>query len=153
LILFFQINDDDEVNEGNDASFYQRVNEMMPELSKTRIVGDTDTQMKEQEEFRSNDDKNNRESEMGVEEEGGGQALNFKESPMEFEDDEEEVVEDEQLEKGVKMIKMEDGSTKMVFSGDQKDIVEKMRKLFRDKLVKSKENETRAPCAEGQHLE
>jgi len=63
----------------------------MPELSKTRIVGNTDTQMKEQEEFRSNDDKNNRESEMGVEEESG-QALNFKESPMEFEDDEEEVV-------------------------------------------------------------
>ena len=61
--------------------------------------------MKEQEEFISNDNKNN--TEMGEQEEGGGQALNFKESPAEFEDDE-EVVEDEQLEEGVKMIKMKD---------------------------------------------
>jgi len=80
------------------------------------MIGDTDTQMKEQEEFRLNDDKNNTESEMEVE--GGGQALNFKESSMEFEDDEEEVVEDEQLEdQGVKMIKMKDGSIKKTSPG------------------------------------
>ena len=79
----------------------------MPKLQTSRIVGPINTE---------------------EEEEDGGQALHFKDSPIEPQDDEEEVIENEQLQEGVKMIKIKDGSTKMVFNRNPKDIVEKMRK-------------------------
>ena len=53
----------------------------MPKLQTSRIVGPINTE---------------------EEEEDGGQALHFKDSPIEPQDDEEKVIENEQLQEGVK---------------------------------------------------
>ena len=147
-ILFFQI-DDDEQNEQNDANFYKRVDAKLPSTQKIRIVGAAHVQKKEKQQFRSSSaDESDEESC----DEDGGRKLNFKpydilpegekNASREVIDlsDDEEIVEDDTLETGVTMIRNKDGTTKMVFSGNQSDIVKKMQNNIREKLKKSKEN-------------
>ncbi|XP_066931070.1 uncharacterized protein [Clytia hemisphaerica] len=136
------IDDQEMEEETNQPSFYNRVDKTLPSAQVTRIVGDTKIQNREQIHFQPDFEDEN---ETG---EDGGAPLNFRDGEIESGGDEEaesEITkpdnECEELDEGVKMVEMKDGTVKMVTSGDQKDMDASLIKSIRQKLAKTKADE------------
>lgn len=142
VLFVIQIDDQEMEEETNQPSFYNRVDKTLPSAQVTRIVGDTKIQNREQIHFQPDFEDEN---ETG---EDGGAPLNFRDGEIESGGDEEaesEITkpdnECEELDEGVKMVEMKDGTVKMVTSGDQKDMDASLIKSIRQKLAKTKADE------------
>ena len=148
------------VQEG--PAFYKIVNEQLPNPQKLRIVGQAPLNMESEiSEGESEEDEIEKSSDHLVDgplNEFGEQELSFKDSDDEPEETKQAsendkpslaLMKDEEIfddgssdDEGVTVIRStKDGTTKIVFSGEQKDITAKMLESIKGKLEKSKKNE------------